>query len=63
MGEYIHGVFPTRSEAQQKIAELDQSVYYLAHNEYGRPEHTARKVRNKDEYYVHVRKYFYGASQ
>lgn len=62
MTDYIHGVFPTRSEAQQKIEELDQSVYYLAHNEYERPEYTARKVRNKDQYYIHIDRYFYGAS-
>ena len=62
MGEYIHGVFRTRSEAQQKVAELDQSVYYLAYNEYERPEYTARKVRNKDQYYIHIHPYFYGAN-
>ncbi len=62
MSDYIHGVFPTRLEAQQKVAELDQSVYYLAHNEYERPEYTARKVRNKDQYYIHIDRYFYGAS-
>jgi len=62
MSEYIHGVFSSREKAKQKIEELDQTVYYLTHNEYERPEHTARKVRNKDEYYIHIHQYFYGAS-
>ena len=62
MTEYIHGVFSSREKAQQKIEELDQTVYYLAHNEYERPEYTARKVRNKDQYYIHINQYFYGAS-
>lgn len=28
MTDYIHGVFPTRSEAKQRIEDLDQSVSF-----------------------------------
>jgi hypothetical protein len=54
--------YATRAEAQKVIVVLDSGTYYLSHGEYERPDYTARKIRNGDRYYIHVRRYFFAGT-
>jgi hypothetical protein len=37
--------FKTRAEADALVKQLDQAVYYTAHNESGRPEYKVVRVK------------------
>uniref|UniRef100_UPI003003A77E AcrIC8 n=1 Tax=Rhodobacter phage RcNL1 TaxID=754047 RepID=UPI003003A77E len=40
-------LFKTRAEAQARIEDLEEGVYYLAHNESGRPDYKIVWVRGE----------------
>lgn len=55
-------IFPSRQSALDQIQSLDAAIYYLAHGEYSRPHYTARKIRGENDFYIHVKRYFYAGT-
>lgn len=56
-------IFISRSDASDLIKKLDSEVYYLAHNEYARPEYTIVKVNNGIGYFIRVKRFFYNKNK
>jgi len=54
--------YTTRADAQKAVASINSGTYCLSHGEYERPDYTARKIRNGDRYYIHVRRYFFAGT-
>lgn len=51
--------FKTKEDAKKELTRFDKGIYFLSHGEYARPYYTIRKVRGKDAYYIHVKRYYY----